>query len=257
MHIHDCLEIYYSIAGDKQFVVEDHLYDADPGDLFAVNPFEAHRPVCAEGAEHERIIVCIHPEYLRSLSTPDTDLSACFFRRPKGFSHRVMLSEAERADFMLLLRRLSAPQGFGSDLLQNSCFVELMVLLNGLYFERNGDLVAAPNPHANERAAQILAYLNERITQPITIDTIAEAFYLSRGYVCRLFKESTGTTINKYVVARRISVAKRLLSEGRTVHEACEESGFGDYAHFIRAFGQAVGVSPKQYALQRAERKTG
>ena len=75
-----------------------------------------------------------------------------------------------------------------------------------------------------------------------------------RGLVSRFTRNTvatstTGTTINKYVVARRISVAKRLLAQGCSVHEACEQSGFGDYAHFIRAFGQAVGVSPKQYAL--------
>ena len=124
-----------------------------------------------------------------------------------------------------------------------------MVLVNSLYFDRSAQLDLPGSRRGNGRAADILAFLNAHITQPVSIDAVAEAFYLSRGYVCRLFKEATGTTINKYVVARRISVAKRLLAQGYSVHEACEQSGFGDYAHFIRAFGQAVGVSPKQYAL--------
>lgn len=249
MHIHDCLEMYYSMAGDRQFVVEDSLYDARPGDLFVMNPFEAHRPVCAGDGAHERIVVCIHPEYLRALSTPQTDLSACFYRRPPGFCHRARLDGSERAAFTLLLQRLNAPQGFGSDLLENGVFAELMVLVNSLYFDRSAQLDLPGSRRGDGRAADILAFLNAHITQPVSIDAVAEAFYLSRGYVCRLFKEATGTTINKYVVARRISVAKRLLAQGYSVHEACEQSGFGDYAHFIRAFGQAVGVSPKQYAL--------
>ena len=249
MHIHDCLEMYYSMAGDRQFVVEDSLYDAMPGDLFVMNPFEAHRPVCAGDGAHERIVVCIDPAYLRALSTPQTDLSACFYRRPPGFCHRARLDGPERAAFTLLLQRLGAPQGFGSDLLENGVFAELMVLVNSLYFDRSAQMDLPGSRRGNGRAADILAFLNAHITQPVSIDAVAEAFYLSRGYVCRLFKEATGTTINKYVVARRISVAKRLLAQGCSVHEACEQSGFGDYAHFIRAFGQAVGVSPKQYAL--------
>lgn len=252
MHIHDCLEIYYSISGDKQFIVGDTLYEASEGDLFVLNPYETHRPVCREGVAHERIVICVHPEYPQQLSTDTTDLSACFFRRAEGFSHRVRLNAKERKQFEALLERCVVPEGFGSDLLENARFAELMIMISGLFAGK----VHMPlrvekerTTRADVRVEEILAYLNERIDSPLTIDALAEEFYLSKGYICRLFKEATGTTINRYVIARRISEAKRLLSRGHSVHETCEKCGFGDYTHFIRAFGQAVGMSPKQYAL--------
>lgn len=254
MHIHDCLELYYSISGDKQFVVGERLYEANPGDLFVMNPYEAHRPVMREDAAHERMVVCIHPDYPASLSTDSTDLTSCFFRRPAGFSHRVSLSRPQRAAFERLLERCAVPEGFGSDLLENTSFTELLVMVSGLYLTcaAHGEKNAAIEC-AEERVAAILAYIDARIAQPITLEDISGAFYISQGYLCRLFKEATGTTLGRYILARRISLAKRLLAQGRSVHETCEACGFGDYTHFIRAFGQAVGMPPKQYALRHRE----
>ncbi len=247
MHHHDCLEIYYSISGGKQFFVDTRLYDNRDGDLFVINQFETHKPVLADGTHHERIVISIHPEYPAALSTPDTDLGACFTQRGDGFCHRASLSRAERTQLNGLVRRCLSAHGYGADIQENACFTELMLLVNGLYAPVPA--TAAEPAASGGLVSYILTYINQRITEPMTIEALAEAFFLSRGYICRLFKQETGTTISKYIVARRISMAKRLLAEGCSVHETCERSGFGDYAHFIRAFGQAVGVSPKQYAL--------
>ena len=40
MHIHNCYEIYYSISGGKQFLIDNCLYDIHPGDIFLSNQFE-------------------------------------------------------------------------------------------------------------------------------------------------------------------------------------------------------------------------
>ena len=94
----------------------------------------------------------------------------------------------------------------------------------------------------------ILAYINQNIGQNITVEQLAANFFLSESYICRIFKQATGTTINKYITARRISIAKAHLNEGDSVGTAFEKSGFGDYSSFFKAFTKAVGVSPKKYA---------
>ncbi len=295
MHNHDCLELYYSVCGGKQFFVNDRLYDVADGDLFIINQFETHKPVLAEAAHHERIVLSIHPDYPATLSTPDTDLAACFLQRPPGFSHRAHTGKAERAQFNALIRRCLSAQGFGADVQENALFTELLLLIRALYepassghgassqgrADRDASDRGEPGRGASEHGAsehntsehntsehntseynaagktasgalvgEILIHINVRISQTITLVSLAEAFHMSAGYLSRLFKQETGTTISKYITARRISVAKRLLAEGCTVREVCERSGFGDYTHFIRAFGQAVGVSPKQYAMR-------
>lgn len=71
---------------------------------------------------------------------------------------------------------------------------------------------------------------------------------MSTSYLCRIFKEATGTTINKYITAKRITLSKSLLDQGYSVSEACEVCGFNDYSNYLRAFTKAVGISPKKYA---------
>ena len=80
------------------------------------------------------------------------------------------------------------------------------------------------------------------------MEELSQDFYLSGSYICRIFKQATGTTINKYITARRISIAKAHLSMGASVGEAFEKSGFGDYSSFFKAFTKTVGMSPKKYA---------
>ena len=77
----------------------------------------------------------------------------------------------------------------------------------------------------------------------------AAHFYLSSSYLCRIFKDETGTTINRYITAKRISRAKALLAEGYSVTETCGMCGFQDYSNFLKAFTKAVGISPKKYAM--------
>ena len=43
MHIHDCYEVYYSISGGKQFLIDNCFYPISPGDLFIINQYESHK----------------------------------------------------------------------------------------------------------------------------------------------------------------------------------------------------------------------
>ena len=59
MHIHDCYEIYYSISGGKQFLIDNYFYDISDGDIFLINQFESHYLTQIDQQKHERIILSI------------------------------------------------------------------------------------------------------------------------------------------------------------------------------------------------------
>ncbi len=83
---------------------------------------------------------------------------------------------------------------------------------------------------------EIIRYINENVTKNITVKKLSEHFFLSESYICRIFKLSTGTTINKYITARRISIAKALLANGSSINNDYMECGFNDYSNFLKAF---------------------
>ena len=64
IHIHDCYEIYYSLSGGKQFLIDNKLYDINPGDLFVINQFESHYVSQISKMVHERILISVHPDFL-------------------------------------------------------------------------------------------------------------------------------------------------------------------------------------------------
>ena len=71
IHIHDCYEMYFSISGGKQFLIDNKFYDIDSGDLFVINQFESHYLTKIDQMVHERIVVSIHPDFIKTLSTED------------------------------------------------------------------------------------------------------------------------------------------------------------------------------------------
>lgn len=248
MHIHDCYEVYFSISGGKQFLIDNKLYDIAPGDLFLINQYDSHYLTQIEKEQHERIVIMIAPEFMKSISTEDTNLDACFQKRDKDFSHKISLTQDQQGRFLYFINKILTSNGYGHDLLEKSTFTELFVMINAIVNESSLETAEVKPAAYNEQVDSILSYLNKNLQEPISIGDLAKHFYISESYICRIFKSATGTTINKYMTARRISIAKSLLADGIGVSEVCERCGFSDYSNFLKAFTKSVGISPKKYS---------
>jgi AraC-like DNA-binding protein len=99
-----------------------------------------------------------------------------------------------------------------------------------------------------KKCSEILSYINQNLTEDLNMDMLSAHFALSGSYMSTLFKKETGTSLHKYISQQRISLAKRLLSEGLPVTEVYTSCGFGDYSNFLKVFKKTVGVSPKKFA---------
>lgn len=248
MHIHDCYEIYYSISGGHQFLIDNKVYTIKPGDVFFINNYESHYLSQVDHAVHERIVISIHPDFIKSISTPVTDLNYCFLYRDAGFSHRIALDKEQQQRFIYFIHKITSTSGYGMDILEKTAFTELLVFLNKAFYTQTQTPVQDTSYQYSKQVDDILEYINQNIDKPLTIEHLAKEFYLSESYICRIFKATTGTTINKYLTARRISIAKSLLAQGNSVNEVSEKCGYQDYSNFLKAFTKAVGISPKKYA---------
>lgn len=250
IHIHNCYEIYYSISGGKQFLIDDRFYNFNPGDIFFINEYESHYLSQIDNEKHERIILSIYPEYLQQLCTAQTDLNYCFSFRDTNFCHKLSLEAEEQKRFLYYIHKITALDGFGQDILEKAAFLELMVFLNKVFCQRcDHDLPSHETAGTHyEQIHGILSYVNQHIADNLSIQNLARHFYISPSYLCKIFKDETGTTINKYITAKRITRAKSLLSEGHSVTDTCNICGFGDYSNFLKSFTKAVGISPKKYS---------
>jgi AraC-like DNA-binding protein len=71
---------------------------------------------------------------------------------------------------------------------------------------------------------------------------------LSRYELARQFRVAYGTSPHRYLLMRRLDLARRRLRQGVPLAELALAAGFADQAHFTRTFRSAVGIPPGRYA---------
>ena len=91
-------------------------------------------------------------------------------------------------------------------------------------------------------------YLQEHLSEEISLAVLAEKFHLNPQYISQLFKSEIGVGFLAYLTNVRMENAKRLLlSTDLSVAEVADRSGYADYRVFTKAFKKAENVTPSQY----------
>ena len=94
----------------------------------------------------------------------------------------------------------------------------------------------------------ITRYLQEHLEEEVSLSVLAEEFHLNPQYISQLFKNEIGVGFLAYLTNIRMEKAKKLLlSTSLSVAEVAEQSGYGDYRVFTKAFKKAEGITPSQY----------
>jgi AraC family transcriptional regulator len=94
-------------------------------------------------------------------------------------------------------------------------------------------------------------YIEENLARDIKLRDIAKIAGLSTAHFCRAFHKSTGIRSHRYVVLRRIDLAKRLLSDDRiAIAEVALAAGFGNQSHLTKHFHRFVGTTPRRFRNQ-------
>ncbi|WP_341282735.1 AraC family transcriptional regulator [Paenibacillus sp. FSL H8-0537] len=98
-----------------------------------------------------------------------------------------------------------------------------------------------------ELVRNTMNYIEVNLARELTLEHLSEVLCMNSTYISRQFKKHTGLTIRAYILSRRIELSKYYLTEGMSITEACYQSGFGDYANFIRSFTKVNGISPGKF----------
>ena len=112
---------------------------------------------------------------------------------------------------------------------------------------------AAPRQRAGvgrRRFARVTDYIEAHLDAPLSLDTLAQLAGLSLAHFARAFAAEYHLTPHRYVQARRVARAKRLLAAHCPPAQAAAAAGLTDQSHLTRWFRQAYGVTPSQYQEQ-------
>ncbi len=95
---------------------------------------------------------------------------------------------------------------------------------------------------------EIKRYIDENYKEKLTLEMLANKFYIHKSYLARIFKDEYGVTVTAYICQVRITKAKSLLRFTQmAVEEIAYEVGFPDRNYFSRVFKRVEGTTPGQY----------
>ena len=133
-------------------------------------------------------------------------------------------------------------------------YLKLIVLLT----YRNGHLTSIPSTLKNENEEsmgaavyRIIRYVDDHLCEIDSIRSIANDLNYNYSYLSYLFKKRTGTTLQKYIVNKKMERALVLLTErGQTVSQVAATLGYKSVQSFSKVFSNVYGKSPSTYLKQ-------
>ncbi len=248
-HYHDFNKIIIFLSGDVTYLIEGKSYKLKPWDILLVGRNDIHMPIISPDLSYERIVLWLNPIFLEEHNKNNCSLLNCF---SLAAERKLNLIRTNKMDILSLRQILAALEeavkdtAFGSEILKNALFIQLMVIINRLFLAMETDQKLEDITY-DPRIEKVLSYINNSLDQELSIEFLAKEFYLNKYYLMHLFKQETGYTLYGYIQMKRIMKAADLIKEGMQAGEVCSLCGFGDYSAFVRAFKKEFRLSPKQY----------
>lgn len=250
VHHHDFYEVYYLLGGQVEYWVDGRIIRMEPGDLLLINPMELHRPVPEPGnAIYERIVLWINRDFLESQS----GLSACFDTDAPNHTHLIRPSPSERSVLTArlgeLVREFYSNEP-GNELSAYGLFLQFMVQLNRMASGRRQD--REQTRQMSSLVSNVLGYIHTHAGEELSLQKLAEQFYVSKYHLSHAFSREVGISVYRYIMLRRLLLARQLLAAGESASNVCRTCGFSDYTSFYRAFKSEYGISPRSFTANES-----
>ena len=98
------------------------------------------------------------------------------------------------------------------------------------------------------KVQEITTYILEHLPSELTVNQLAELFFLNVSSLSRKFKSETGFSVTEFINFHRIKLAQYYLSQGnRSITEVAYLVGYNDSNYFCRMFKKVTSITPSQY----------
>ena len=251
VHIHDQYELYYFLSGDVIYYIEGQTYKLQSIDILIMNNRELHKPNFESLKDYERIAIHFLPEYVTSFQGKTYDILKSYEKRKLGFFNHFSAEEVARYNIPRHIDKIEKHIDKNSEerhVMIKTIFIQMLVKLNQIFSMKINSGEHAKTYEYDSKIVEILDFINNNLGQKITLDLLEKKFYVSKYYLCHVFKKNTGFTIMEYVIHKRVMKAKELLQMQTPVIDTCNAVGFNDYSNFYKVFKKLTGVSPREFS---------
>lgn len=259
-HQHDFFELFFLLDDHIDDIVEGMRYSLSPGSVVLVAPGQMHRPdVAGPVRSIDRFVLWISTDYVRSITDALPRLHYALWGDMTG--RNLIQTDEDTAALMrqllFALHREDARSGADGAALVRAIIGQLLIHC-GRGIASRTDIA----PHKAELRYREIMRVYEHIVanlpdRNLSVSALADRFFMDKNTLTRQFKRQVGMTPGECIRRHRLEAVRRQILRGAPMQQACAECGFSDYSAFYRAFRQAYGISPRDYAAQAAERAQG
>ncbi|PRY65406.1 AraC family transcriptional regulator [Glaciihabitans tibetensis] len=245
LHYHDFHEINCVLNGSGVFRLGGTEYSTEPGTVTLVRRNDLHNIVKQSSEYYERAYIHIREEFLTNRCSEITNLNLLFSKNGKPTSQIIRVDAGWLRDQIIRLDDHDET-GYGADLVRENRLIEFLIELNKAVFNAENAVVPRDLPVSSLISA-VMGYVAEHLDEDLSLDAVANRFFISKYYLSRQFKTNTGLNFHQYTVKKRLRHSKDLLTTYGNAVDVYRVSGFSSYTHFLHCFKDEFGMTTKEF----------
>ena len=266
-HVHETIELHFILEGQRLMFVDRETYRLSPHSAIVVNHNLIHKTSTAPGfpPDHHNFILQL------DRSRFDQILRVAGLRSFDDFGDRfngvATFNDSEWRLILAVIAEFKAmcteDKNGGTVSMEDAhAFLYLQALELASIFAKARRRLLHAELEANQKVVpetvvktgvhqkvhEVALYLQTHIHESVSLEELAQRFFMSRSYLTRSFRNVTGFSVVEYMTYIRIQKAQQLLRESdRSITEIADLCGFGNITYFEKVFKTTTGHTPVQY----------
>lgn len=250
-HSHDYYEFYFFLEGSISMFIDGIPHKLKSGDVLLIPPEIQHHAVSHDpDTPYRRFVFWIQRDYVKFLH----EFSPCITyilqlaleKNYYRFHYDTLSFHSIQAKiFHIIEENLSSH--FGKEASVSLCINDLLLYMSRTVYE-----MEHPETLREEQKLyhNVIHHIEHHLTEELSLEQIAQAFYVSKYHIAHIFKEHMGISLHQYITKKRLARCRDSILSGVSISKAYALYGFSDYSSFFRAFKKEYGISPKEYREQ-------
>ena len=246
-HFHTFYELCVVLCPHTTHFLEGKPYELQTFDIIGIAPNVLHRTQYPIGDPCKRLIIQFNlPKCVPGLKNEYQQLLQLFHQEVPIFRFEPELRSKiyRKLNDIYLLGQKTDPM---RDLIVHQTFIELLTLLF-LNQDQNQYADVSVMSATEKKIYAITSYIHTHHTEDLSLEYLAQKFFISSCYLSHQFKDVTGFTLTDYVQMTRVrNVQSLLVGTDIPITEAAARCGFTSFSQFNRVFQKHIGMSPSQF----------